>query len=651
MELKEFAVFFLTFVVIAIASKQIARYYPWIGLPMITGFLITGMITGPYGLGLIPAGATEQLTFINEVSLAFIAFAAGTELYFSELRSRMKSIQWMTFGQLVVTFIVGSVGLYLLDDHLPFMQDLSWQVKVAASILAGTIFVARSPASAMAIIDELRAKGPFTQTALGVTVLKDVLVIILFAICFDVSIALINKIPFNFTFIVLLVLELGLAFLAGYLIGRLMKFIFSRPWSIMMKTLIVLLIGYGIYLLSHYTREYSQLWMDIDLYLEPLLIAIIASFYITNYTPYRPEFQKILHNVLPIVYVAFFTLTGASALLDVLAEVWLIALVIFFLRLLGMIAGSYLGGTMAREPAKFQHLGWMPYVTQAGVGVGLATIVSREFATWGPEFATILIAVIILNQVVGPPLFKYSINKVGEAHVKATPNIFDGSRDAIIFGYEPKSVALAQQLIKSGWTARIASRHASPEEINSASVTIEKTRDISLDTLHTLQIEEAEAVITMMDDDDNYTVCELVYEHFGIRHLVVRLNERVNFKKFHDLGALIVNPPTAIVSLLDHFVRSPQATSLLLGMEENQDALDLEVHNRNIIGLALRDLHLPADVLILSVSRGGQLLISHGFTRLRKGDIVTMVGSVQSLNNIRHRFEGIKKTGDILKNR
>lgn len=38
---------------------------------------------------------------------------------------------------------------------------------------------------------------------------------------------------------------------------------------------------------------------------------------------------------------------------------------------------------------------------------------------------------------------------------------------------------------------------------------IVKTNDLSLETLQSLQIEEAEAVITMMDDDDNYQVCEL----------------------------------------------------------------------------------------------------------------------------------------------
>jgi len=103
---------------------------------------------------------------------------------------------------------------------------------------------------------------------------------------------------------------------------------------------------------------------------------------------------------------------------------------------------------------------------------------------------------------------------------------------------------------------------------------------------------------------------------------------------------LIVDPSTAIVSLLDHFVRSPQATSLLLGMEENQDTLMLEVRNPNLHKMALRNLHLPHDIIVLSVTRRGQMIISHGYTRLRKKDIVTLVGSTESLENVRLRFEG-----------
>ena len=70
-----------------------------------------------------------------------------------------------------------------------------------------------------------------------------------------------------------------------------------------------------------------------------------------------------------------------------------------------------------------------------------------------------------------------------------------------------------------------------------------------------------------------------------------------------------------MVSLLDHFVRSPNATSLLLGMDKGQDSMDIEIRNEDIHGMRLRDLRLPSDVLVLSVRRKGQLLVSHGYTR------------------------------------
>jgi len=73
----------------------------------------------------------------------------------------------------------------------------------------------------------------------------------------------------------------------------------------------------------------------------------------------------------------------------------------------------------------------MPYLTQAGVALGLATIISNEFPSWGHEFETIVIAIIVLNQLIGPPLFKWSLNYVKESHLKATSDN-DTSRKAVI---------------------------------------------------------------------------------------------------------------------------------------------------------------------------------------------------------------------------
>ena len=218
---------------------------------------------------------------------------------------------------------------------------------------------------------------------------------------------------------------------------------------------------------------------------------------------------------------------------------------------------------------------------------------------------------------------------------------FDGRHDAIIFGLEGQSLALAQQLQTHGWAVRIAARRTDylNQERVVAGMDIRTFDDISLETIYALEGEKAEAIVTLLSDEENYQICELVYEHCGTKDMVVRLNNRANFDRFHELGALIVDPATAIVSLYDHLVRSPSAASLLLGMDDNQDIIDVEVRNPNLHGVALRDLRLPLDTLILAVYRGGRLLISHGYTQLKIGDRVTIVGSIESLDEVMLRLE------------
>jgi Trk K+ transport system NAD-binding subunit len=139
-------------------------------------------------------------------------------------------------------------------------------------------------------------------------------------------------------------------------------------------------------------------------------------------------------------------------------------------------------------------------------------------------------------------------------------------------------------------------------------------------------------------DEDNYQLCELIYEHFGTQTVVVRLHDPSDLERFHRLGALVVHPTTALVNLMDHFVRSPLATSLLLGLETGQDLLEVEVCDPTLHGRALRDLRLPLDTLVLSVQRDGHSLISHGYTQLHLGDRVTIVGTPQSLDDVALRF-------------
>ncbi|MCP4458438.1 MAG: potassium transporter TrkA [Cytophagales bacterium] len=638
---KELFVVLFGFLVITISSNKIAHVFQKIHLPLITGMIFTGILCGPYLLNLIPLSAKTQLHFVNETALAFIAFAAGTELYVRELRSRIKSIKWNTISQLVITFFLGTGFVYLLADQIPYMVEMSAAAKVTVAMLTAAIFVARSPASAIAVVAELRAKGPFVQMALGVTVVADFLVIVLFSICLSLAQSFIFGTAFNVVSVLVLLVELSLSFVVGfYLYGLLLASLLSLKVRRLYKIVLVLLLGYSAYWGHDEIRHYSQEWFNLSFTLEPLLVCILASFYVTNRTKYRAEIIKLLHDAGLPVYVCFFTLTGASLAVDVLPDVIDIALIFLAIRIGTMVIGGYVGGFMAGDPVKFNRYGWMPYITQAGVALGLTTIVAREFPDWGESFSTVIIAVIILNQFIGPPLFKFAIFRLGEDNLKAQEPEFDGTRDALIFGFESQSIALAYELKKHGWNVEIATIKKMEKIDEPEDIPIHYIESFSQAEFEKMKAEKAEAIIAMLSDQQNLEICKKAYHDFGTRDLIVRLNARFNSKEFIEMGVKIVEPTTAIVHLLDQFVRSPQAASLLLGTEEGKDTRDIRIRNKDLQGLALRDLRLPPAVIILSIRRGGHSIISHGYTRLRLDDLVTMVGATDDLDEVQLRFSG-----------
>ncbi len=621
----------VTFAVIAFASESISKFFTKIHFPLISGLIFTGVLVGPYILKIISHDSLHQLSFLLDISLAFIAMAAGNELHLEELKDSLKSIKYNTFFQLLMTMIISAFGIYLLSDYIPFMKEFSFSVKLAISSLLATIFIARSPSSAIAIIKEMRAKGPFVSTAIGVIVLIDVLVVVLFAIVFTVSQSVIEQIPVDLKLLVIILLELFVAVTLAYIMAKIMQIIFSFNLPQSLKTLLLLLIGYSAFVFSEHLLEWSYHSFGIDFFVEPILIVLLASFYITNFTKNKLEFSSILHNNGTWIYVIFFTLTGASLSLDLFVEVWQIALVLFLIRTFGLFVGSIFGGLAAGNPKSHIKYGWFPYLTQAGIGIGLATEIYEKYPVWGNDAFTIIIAVIVLSQIIGPPLFKLSILKVGEAHLRAQDYEFHGIKDLIIFGYETQSHAIARNLENNGWTVKIATFLPEKDVSHIEDLEVISIDRIDIDILNSLNTDRAEAALLLFSDEKNFQIAELLYEHFGIREVIVRINDRSNYEKFKELHCYVVDPANAMINLLMQYVKSPHSASLLLGELKGQSSLDIEVRDITIVGTYLRDLHLPADVIILSIERRGEVIITHGYTKLELSDIMTVVGSEESL--------------------
>ena len=321
-------------------------------LPRITGYLCVGMLTGPYLLGFLTGEAVGQLGFLNELAVTFIALAAGGELRMAELRERMSVILHSILSQTTIVFIIVTTFVFLAAPLLPFTASFSNLQLLTVGTLFGVLAVARSPSSAIAIVNETRATGPFTETALGVTVAN------------------------------LPLLLLGTALLVTSI--------------------------------SHGFAAYLKEAYGLSIHLEPLLICVTAGFTVQNVSRQGSRFIEAIESVGLPVYVLFFTLAGAGLNLDALMQTWTVAILLVGVRAGAICLSAYAGGRLGGDPPRFNRIAGLAYLTQAGVSLGLALEVTRRFPGWGDAFMTVIVAVIAVNQMIGPIAMKQALIRAGE---------------------------------------------------------------------------------------------------------------------------------------------------------------------------------------------------------------------------------------------
>lgn len=384
-------------------------------MPMISGFLLTGLFAGPSALGFLSHDQLTSLQPLDHFALGFIALIAGSELGLDTLKQRWGAILGVMSGLILITCFIGAGSTLLVSEFIPFLSEASWSTTIAAALLVGVIMTARSPSSAIAIINEQQASGPFTQLVLGVTVLMDVAVITLFALGLSVAHSLIDGRSLSLDFVSEVGLELATSFSIGLCVGGLVLALFklSRSPLIRLPVMIAapMLMVFGGEFISHLHLTL----LDVPIHVEPLLACVIAG--VTLNLAHRDQCHEVkasLEKLAPAIYVAFFTLTGASLELSQLMLVWPAALLLFTVRLIGIYLGATIGGFIAGEPREQHAYRWMGFVTQAGVGLGLAKRVAIDFPGWGNGFAMMMIAVIVLNEMIGPLFFKKALIKSGE---------------------------------------------------------------------------------------------------------------------------------------------------------------------------------------------------------------------------------------------
>jgi Trk K+ transport system NAD-binding subunit len=142
----------------------------------------------------------------------------------------------------------------------------------------------------------------------------------------------------------------------------------------------------------------------------------------------------------------------------------------------------------------------------------------------------------------------------------------------------------------------------------------------------------AAAVVAMSTYDEvNLAACRLASETFGVPQLIAQASDPRMASEMVKLGVRVIQPQLATILALEGALRFPSAFDVLTNQTDGVEIQEVELNNTNLDGRPLRRVRLPGDVLVLGMRRDGEVLVPHGDTKLRLGDLLMLIGHQESL--------------------
>jgi Kef-type K+ transport system membrane component KefB len=281
-------------------------------------------------------------------------------------------------------------------------------VSLEVCILLGAIASATAPASPVAVIQELGAKGPLTETLLAVVALDDAACLIIFGL----AAAMVNILTTGGNNLLLFLLpvweilgSIGAGVAVGWLILQLLKRIRNR------HEIVIVLIG-----ISFLAGELAEL-----IALSALLLNMTSGVVIANFHT-RSNVFHILEEVELPVFVVFFTLAGASLDIKMLLLNFGLVVVYIIARAVGKVGGAFLGAGLSNAPPPVKKYLGFAMLSQAGVAIALVMAVQSRFPQYGTLINAIILAAVTFNELIGPVGTKYALTSAAEIGKEQIPS-------------------------------------------------------------------------------------------------------------------------------------------------------------------------------------------------------------------------------------
>lgn len=204
----------LAIIIAYVFGKVVSKFK----LPSLLGWLLSGMILGPYAFNILNEELILNHTYetILKILECAVGFMIGTELIIKKLKEYGKPLIITTISQSIGTYIVVSLIFSIFFKYM--------NIPIYLAFIFGGIALATAPAPALSIVQEFKASGPVTNALIPMAALDDIVGVI----CFFSTIAIVimkisgGNMPV-YLVPVMIILPLVIGFLTGIPTGILLK--------------------------------------------------------------------------------------------------------------------------------------------------------------------------------------------------------------------------------------------------------------------------------------------------------------------------------------------------------------------------------------------------------------------------------------------
>lgn len=376
-------------------------------LPRVTGYLLTGLVIGPsftHLVGLPPLIAPEalsELRILSDVALALIMVNIGGQFRTENLRRWKHRIALFSLGEIALTFVLVAASALVVNQTVlqKTVAGMSlWQTSLSFALFLGIIAVATAPAATLMVIREYEAEGPVTGAVLTLVGLNNLASVLGFAVAAHFLLR-----PGDGPMLLLF----GMA--GPLLLGGALGFAIS-VWVQRLE----LASEHKVLLLGAVAATAA---LCRSLGIDPLLASLALGMVLANSSPRWHKLVASLRQVDYPLYVAFFVLAGANLHIETLAHIGLLGIAYVAARTLGKFLGANLGARLGAFGGRERACIGFTLLAQAGVAIGLASTLSRQWPDGGMLLETVVLGAVVVFELVGPLAVRHGLVQAGEVPI------------------------------------------------------------------------------------------------------------------------------------------------------------------------------------------------------------------------------------------